>query len=83
MSKDCVFFLFKESLSKNAIKRIKKLKSSDDGFFIAEKDLELRGFGDLIGFQQSGIKNFKFANPIVHKDLFILADKYIRAIILM
>ena len=71
--------LFKESLSKNAIKRIKILKSSDDGFFIAEKDLELRGFGDLIGFQQSGIKNFKFANPIVHKDLFILADKYIRA----
>ena len=41
--------------------------------------MELRGFGDLIGFQQSGIKNFKFANPIVHKDLFILADKYIRA----
>ena len=70
--------LFKESLSKNAIKRIKILKSSDDGFFIAEKDLELRGFGDLIGFQQSGIKNYKFANPIVHKDLFILADKYIR-----
>ena len=40
--------------------------------------MELRGFGDLIGFQQSGIKNFKFANPIIHKDLFTLADKYIR-----
>ena len=51
--------LFKDGLTKNAIKRIKILKSSDDGFFIAEEDLKLRGFGDLIGYQQSGIKNFQ------------------------
>ncbi len=69
--------LFKEGLSKNAIKRIKTLKASDDGFFIAEEDLKLRGFGDLIGYQQSGIKNFRFADPIVHKDLFKLAEEYI------
>ena len=69
--------LFKESLSKNAIKRIKILKTSDDGFFIAEEDLKLRGFGDLIGFQQSGLKNFKFADPFIHNDLFKLAEKYI------
>ena len=69
--------LFKEGLSKNAIKRIKTLKASDDGFFIAEEDLKLRGFGDLIGYQQSGLKNFKFADPIVHKDLFKLAEEYI------
>ncbi len=36
--------LFKESLSQNAIKRIKILKNSNDGFFIAEEDLKLRGF---------------------------------------
>ena len=48
--------LFKEGLSKNAIKRIKILKEFDDGFFISEEDLKLRGFGDLTGFQQSGIK---------------------------
>ena len=69
--------LFKEGLSKNAIKRIKTLKASDDGFFIAEEDLKLRGFGDLIGYQQSGLKNFRFADPIVHKDLFKLAEEYI------
>ena len=69
--------LFKEGLSKNAIKRIKILKNSDDGFFIAEEDLKLRGFGDLIGYQQSGIKNFKFADPLQHEDLFKLAEKYI------
>jgi len=72
--------LFKEGLSKNAIKRIKILKDSDDGFFIAEEDLKLRGFGDLIGFQQSGIKNFRFADPVNHEDLFRLAEQYVKNI---
>ena len=72
--------LFKEGLSKNAIKRIKILKNSDDGFFIAEEDLKLRGYGDLIGFQQSGLKNFKFADPVIHEDLFQLADFYVKNI---
>ena len=71
----CVL-LFKKDLSKNAVKRIKILKDSDDGFYIAEKDLELRGFGDLTGYQQSGIKNFRFADPIIHKDLFETAENY-------
>ena len=72
--------LFKDGLSKNAIKRIKVLKDSNDGFFIAEEDLKLRGFGDLIGFQQSGVKNFRFADPIIHEDLFKLAEKYVQNI---
>tara|TARA_A100001011_G_scaffold381745_1_gene450660 strand:+ start:325 stop:2379 length:2055 start_codon:yes stop_codon:yes gene_type:complete len=70
--------LFKEGLSKNAIKRIKILKESDDGFYIAEEDMRLRGFGDMVGYQQSGIKNFRFADPIVHEKLFLLAEKYIK-----
>ena len=45
--------LFKEGLSENAVKRIKALKKSNDGFFIAEKDLELRGPGQLLGYKQS------------------------------
>ena len=65
---------------KNAVKRIKTLKSSDDGFLIAEEDLKLRGFGDLIGYQQSGIKNFRFADPVIHEDLFKLAEKYVQGI---
>ena len=72
----CVL-LFKDGLSKNAIKRIKILKGSDDGFFIAEEDLKLRGFGDLIGYQQSGLKNFRFADPVIHEDLFNLAEKFV------
>ena len=70
--------LFKDGLSKNAIKRIKILKNSNDGFYIAEEDLKLRGFGDLIGFQQSGIKTFRFADPVHHEDLFILAKNFVK-----
>ena len=72
--------LFKDGLSKNAIKRIKVLKDSNDGFFIAEEDLKLRGFGDLIGFQQSGIKSFRFADPVIHEDLFKLAENHVQNI---
>ena len=72
--------LFKEGLSKNAIKRIKILKQTDDGFLIAEEDLRLRGYGDLIGFQQSGTKNFKFADPVIHDDLFKLSETYISSL---
>jgi len=74
---NCIL-LFKEGLSKNAIKRIKILKESDDGFLIAEEDLKLRGFGDLIGYQQSGAKSFRFADPVIHEELFILAEKYVQ-----
>ena len=42
--------------------------------------MNLRGFGDVLGFQQSGIKNFKLADPVHHKDLFIIAEKNIREI---
>ena len=69
--------MFKDGLSKSSIERLKILKKSDDGFFIAEEDLKLRGFGDLIGFQQSGIKNFKFADPLIHEDLFKLAENLV------
>jgi len=72
--------VFKDGLSKNAIKRIKVLKNSNDGFFIAEEDLKLRGFGDLIGFQQSGVKSFRFADPVIHEDLFKVAEKYVHNI---
>jgi ATP-dependent DNA helicase RecG len=75
----CVL-LYKESLSKNSIKRLKILKKTDDGFYIAEEDLKLRGFGDLIGYQQSGLKNFRFADPLIHEDLFKLAESFIKKI---
>ena len=72
--------LFKSSLSENARKRLKILKTSNDGFLIAEEDLKLRGYGDLLGFQQSGQKTFRLADPILNKDLFKLAENEIKFI---
>ena len=72
--------LFKTNLSDNAKKRINILKDSNDGFKISEEDMKLRGFGDILGFKQSGIKNFKLADPIHNHNLFILAEKEIKRI---
>ena len=72
--------MFKSNLSENAKKRIKILKSTNDGFKISEEDMKIRGFGDILGFKQSGIKNFKLADPVHNHDLFLLAEKEIRRI---
>ncbi len=72
--------MFKSNLSENAKKRINILKKSNDGFLISEEDMKIRGFGDILGFKQSGIKNFKLADPIHNSDLFLLAEKEIRRI---
>src|SRR6056300_1428812 len=72
--------MFKSNLSENAKKRINILKESTDGFYISEEDMKIRGFGDILGFKQSGIKNFKLADPIHNSDLFLLAEKEIRRI---
>ena len=69
---------YKKNLSTNAKKRLKILRETNNGFIIAEEDLKIRGHGDLLGFQQSGIKNFKFADPVHHKDLFLSAENKIK-----
>ena len=40
--------------------------------------MKLRGYGDILGFKQSGIKNFKLADPVHNNDLFELAEKEIK-----
>jgi ATP-dependent DNA helicase RecG len=70
--------LFKSSLTENAKKRLNILKSSTDGFVISEEDMKLRGFGDILGFKQSGIKIFKLADPVHNEDLFKLAETEIK-----
>jgi len=72
--------MFKSNLSENAKKRINILKESNDGFYISEEDMKIRGFGDILGFKQSGIKNFRLADPVQNSDLFLLAEKEIRRI---
>tara|TARA_Y100000591_G_scaffold309903_1_gene311696 strand:- start:4856 stop:6892 length:2037 start_codon:yes stop_codon:yes gene_type:complete len=72
--------MFRNNLSDNAKKRIKILKSSNDGFKISEEDMKLRGYGDLLGFKQSGIKSFRLADPLINENLFFLAEKEIKRI---
>ena len=72
--------IFKNNLSENAKKRIKILKLTTDGFKISNEDMKLRGYGDILGFKQSGMKNFKLADPILHEDLFELAQNEIARI---
>ena len=67
--------LFKSNLSENAKKRINILKNSNDGFKISEEDMKLRGYGDLLGFKQSGLQSFRLADPVLNEDLFLLAEK--------
>jgi ATP-dependent DNA helicase RecG len=54
-------------VSQEAKQRLGILCSSNDGFRIAEKDLELRGPGDIEGTRQSGALNFKLANIVTDR----------------
>lgn len=62
-------------VSKEGRERIKIMCATNDGFLIAEKDLELRGPGDIEGTRQSGALNFKLASIVNDKELLELAKK--------
>jgi ATP-dependent DNA helicase RecG len=61
--------LYKDPLTETAKARLETIKSTEDGFVIAEKDLELRGEGDVLGARQSGMPGYRLAVPDVHRHL--------------
>ena len=65
--------LYHGPLSETAHARLAVLRDSEDGFRIAEEDLRLRGEGDLLGTQQSGMPGFRLADLSVHGDLLEMA----------
>ena len=73
---ECIL-IYSKSISENGKKRLKILKESNDGFYISEQDLKLRGFGDIVGYKQSGDKDFIVADPMYHSHLFELAKQEI------
>ena len=75
----CVL-MFKSNISENAKKRINILKSTSDGFKISKEDMKLRGYGDLLGFKQSGLQSFRLADPVLNEDLFLFAEKEVKKI---
>lgn len=59
----------------NGRKRLGILRDSNDGFFIAEEDLKMRGSGELLGTKQSGFPEFRMADLNVDNDLLNIAHK--------
>jgi len=64
----CVL-MYKSPLSKTATKRLSVLRESNDGFVIAQKDLEIRGPGELLGTKQTGLADLRIADLIRDADL--------------
>jgi ATP-dependent DNA helicase RecG len=76
----CVL-LYQPPLSQNAKARLHVMRETGDGFRIAEKDLELRGPGEILGRRQAGVIGFKLADPVRDQHLIAplqkLADDYL------
>jgi ATP-dependent DNA helicase RecG len=68
----CVL-LYEAPLGKTAEARLNILRETEDGFLIAEKDLELRGGGDPLGLKQSGFPAYRLADPVAHRALIATA----------
>lgn len=64
----CVL-LYSDQVGEDGIHRLSVLRDSEDGFFIAEKDLQLRGGGDLLGTRQSGLPRFYFLDLLLHQEI--------------
>ena len=73
----CVL-LWKPPLAETAKERLDSLRRNDDGFAIAEIDFRMRGAGDMLGTQQSGLPPFRLVSPEAHADLLGSADKEAR-----
>ncbi|MCG7584512.1 ATP-dependent DNA helicase RecG [Photobacterium sp. OFAV2-7] len=73
----CVL-LYHAPLSKTAQKRLGVLRESSDGFVIAQRDLEIRGPGELLGTKQTGIAEFKIADLVRDQHLIPQVQKLAR-----
>lgn len=77
------FLIRSNQVSDDGLKRLQVMTETNDGFRIAEADLEIRGPGDFIGTRQAGLPDFRVANLLrdarildeAHEDAFELANR--------
>jgi ATP-dependent DNA helicase RecG len=72
-AKSSCLLLYQEPLGETAKARLKIMRETEDGFRIAEEDLKLRGAGEMLGTQQSGLAEFRMADLSVHGELLVAA----------
>lgn len=73
--------IYKGPLGATAKARLEALRETNDGFVLAERDLELRGAGEVLGTRQSGFKDFEVADAALDKDLIALAHDDARLVV--
>lgn len=76
----CVL-MYHPPLSENGQARLKCLRESNDGFVIAQRDLEIRGPGEVLGTRQTGLPQFRVADLIDDQDLLAVMDRAARNIL--
>jgi ATP-dependent DNA helicase RecG len=75
------FLVYGAKLTPEGIERLKIMMETTDGFQIAERDMRLRGPGELLGVRQSGFLNFRVADLLVHGSLLLQARDDVKGIL--
>ncbi|MDR3079222.1 MAG: ATP-dependent DNA helicase RecG [Rickettsiales bacterium] len=73
----CILLYDRDRCPESALVRLNIMRSTDDGFTLAEKDLKIRGLGEVIGNRQSGIHSYNFAD--LSRDFALLEQAIVSA----
>ena len=79
--KSTCLLLYAGSASAVARERLKIVRTSEDGFYLAEEDMRLRGSGDIMGTRQSGLPDFQLADTTAQLDLIEVADSQAKLVL--
>lgn len=71
--KSFCILLYGFPISKEGIERLNILKNTNDGFALSEADMKMRGYGNILGIEQSGFQSFRFCDITQHQDLLLKA----------